>query len=209
MDMNANDALDLVMVTTRGIVLVIAALGAIMSIILGWQLHRDLVKSPVMVELNAGQTWKAKLVSRGPGAAFALFGMVLLVVLVRQSVVTEDISAEPTTQASPSSAPAGLAQPSMFSAPPHNSAASLLLISGTSQADTKSTRECFVSVRRRRFMDGGSLTPSKIRSDLGTAIRLIKRLDDDSLGATGQTEKRAALDTLADLMESTGSWPLP
>jgi hypothetical protein len=209
MEMNANDALDLVMVTTRGIVLIIAALGAVISVFLGWQLHRDLIKSPVMIELSAGQNWRAKLVSRGPGAAFALFGMVLLVILVRQSVVMEDINAEPLTRVSPSSAPAGPIQPSMLRASPYNAATSLWLVSGTSQADAKSTRECFVSVRRRRFMDGGSLTPTKIRSDLGAAIGLIERLDENGLGVKGQAEKRAALETLSDLIVSTGSWPLP
>lgn len=208
MQMNAADLLDLVMIVTRGTVLIIAALGAVLSIYFGWSLHRDLVRAPLSVELSAGKAWRGKLVAEGPGAAFALFGMILLVCLVRQSILIEDSIPIPISEESTADAPTSLLE----SAPPLVTEFTLAAFQPVSNRPTVKrveSRLCLVAVRKRRFMDGGSLSPDKIRKDLRAAIMLLVKINTAGLSDADRAARADAVDTLEDMIESTGSWPLP
>ena len=92
--------IDVIQTVSRGAVLVLCTLGAILSIYLGWRLYIEAVLS----KASAAAEYKGmhlRLVAAGPGVFFALFGMIVLWVLVRgQSSITSETKTEAQRPAS-------------------------------------------------------------------------------------------------------------
>lgn len=83
--MGSCQAIDVIVVAGRALVLLIAALGGVFSIFLGWKLYKDVVLSKTEGNLHANG-WSIKLAGAGPGVFFVAFGMWLLVKIVGQQV---------------------------------------------------------------------------------------------------------------------------
>lgn len=67
----------------------LATLGGILSIYLGWKLYREGIVSAVESEVRHGDKWKFAMKALGPGVFFALFGMWILVTVIGKEVSTE------------------------------------------------------------------------------------------------------------------------
>jgi hypothetical protein len=186
--------LDTLYVVIRGTVLVIASLGACMSIFLGWKLYRDGAVSSVDGEASTGTGWKLRLTAAGPGVFFALFGMWLLVHLVNRSLEMEDEyqAASPAGQAA--AAPASAAYPALF------------LAAAVQPQPVAKPTTCVIARRRRVLLDG-DVSPDQVREALRTAIVVMEKRR-GKLSSQKAARIADAVDVLTELEASTGTWPI-
>jgi hypothetical protein len=199
----SDNAIDLTIVLIRGATEIIAALGALLSIYLGWRLYRDGVTSPVQGELSQTRKWTAKLSSTGPGVFLAAFGIVLLIYLVSQKAQIETPVALPA-RATPSVAPAS-------ELPGQAGAEARLIRTQTRRAPAARVEQglvCVVAVRRRVFLGGQGLTPERISSDLAVAHAYLDRANRGQLDVRSASQLADVIDTIDELRDSTGEWAL-
>ena len=83
--MEGCQTVDLIVASSRAVVLIIATIAGIISIVLGWKLYKDVILSKTEGSLKAG-SWTIKLAGAGPGVFFVGFGVWLLVKIVGQQV---------------------------------------------------------------------------------------------------------------------------
>lgn len=193
----ASGQIDLVMVIARAVVLVIAALGGVLSIYLGWKLYRDGLVSAVDSELSKNESFKIKLSSAGPGVFFALFGMWLLVHLVEKQVVMEDGPVQSTSAA-------------LYNTADKPFKIERAVFATKKSAGAKTAKDapevCFVRAKKRVFFLGNELTGDRIKADLDTALLHLKNVDQSKLSDNEATAVIDAVATLEHVRESTGEW---
>jgi hypothetical protein len=193
-----NDAalIDAMYVVSRGVVLVIAALGGCMSIFLGWKLYRDGVMCNTEGSANNANGWSFTLKSAGPGVFFAAFGMWLLIQLINQPLeMDDDVGTMPTN---------GQVETPVV----HRSSADGIFQLAAMQTRNPIRRPsvCLVARRHRRMLDG-DLSSEGVRRSLIVAIAALESrrgtLTGDSAAKLADT-----IDTLEQMKEATGEWEM-
>lgn len=169
-------AMEIIAASSRGLVLVIAALAGTLSIYLGWRLYKDSVLPKTSGEA-AMTGMKFKLVAAGPGVFFVAFGMWLLVSLVNRPLALE----EPVKVKA------------LVPASPH-----LQLAQVRQDAKASDCPRCLVARRRLEFFDGGrDTTPAQVRDALDYAVAAIR--DGSARYKEGDERMRAAADAVRTL----------
>lgn len=200
--MAATDAtVDMTIVMFHGIVQVIAALGGLLCIYLGWRLYHQGVASPVKGEAALGDSkWRFRLASAGPGAFLALFGAGLLAWLAYQKVGFEDTTVVPqpagavaNNTSAPRDAAPVLLTPAQYQRPPQVNAQQYV---------------CVLVIRKRVFLNGQGLTPERISADLGTARSYLAEDARRASDPRATSQLNDAVDTIDQLRQSVGVWPL-
>ena len=82
--------LEMIVVGTRAVILVIAALAGVMCIYLGWRLIFEGIKAKTQLELSHASL-KVSLSASTPGIFFVLFGIGLLIYSVQNRIDIQDI----------------------------------------------------------------------------------------------------------------------
>jgi hypothetical protein len=205
--------IDLAMIIIRGATLIIAGFGGLLSIYLGWKLYRNGLASAVSAEASKTDSWAFKMKAMGPGIFFALFGMALLIYLVRQEMTIEDsrVVAVPAVEARrggedplPACQPAP-ASPGVFAGeatvgtpalPPARSGPERRQGSARETAAASGEGICLLQERSwRRYSDGSELSRQRIRTALNSAERLLAKLDRSTLTLDERAELESTRDT--------------
>lgn len=208
----SDQSIDLIIVMGRTGVLWIAAVGGILSMYFGWKLYLQGLQSPVTAELSSPEAWKFKMSAFGPGVFFALFGMGILVFLVRQPVVIEDpvYVEEVGSEAQPERVPTSL----LISGDPDHLVPVVSLVSQAnsgqsgdfSQPSTRKpvSRRCLVAQRRRLYATGSSpLAISDIERDVPVAIQLLTSMEGGDLSAKERLALERSRETLGQILTFT------
>lgn len=148
----------LAIIITRAIVLLIAALGGVLSIYLGYRLYILGVQSTVGGEATSGENLKAKLTATGPGVFFAAFGMGILIYLVLNPPQIETEQQHVTPTAADIQHPASLLQHVDLKKPPR-----------TTPAGT-----CYLKRRFIKLDNGDDLEPDAARASLERGAQCLK-----------------------------------
>jgi hypothetical protein len=216
--MDGCDTVDFVVVASRSIVLIIAAAGGILCIVLGWRLYKDAIlsKTEGSATLKHG---RIKLAAAGPGVFFALFGMWLLVKLVDRPIQIGNTAAPPSadvrgpTNFDPAGKTGQAAAAALGRANPQSSDLSpsrnLQKIALDESDDSKPKRNEICLVKRTHVIvmfggKGENVTSAKARQALASASQALRR-EEDTFRSSGfldaAAEKEAEIRTL-DLMRS-------
>ena len=82
---------ELIAVTTRAIVIILAALAGILCIYLGWRLYFESIRANSKLELSSG-LYKLTISTAAPGLFFVAFGVALLANVLSTRVEIEEIT---------------------------------------------------------------------------------------------------------------------
>jgi hypothetical protein len=198
--------IDLAMVVIRGIVLIVAALGGVLSIYFGWKLYRDGLASAVSAEASRNNSWAFKMRAVGPGVFFALFGAALLVYLTRQEMAIQSATDPPAEIVPVPAKQLTSAGPRVPMATPQaqSAAAPLPAVSAAEPRPTPGRPACRCQTRIiRRFSDGRRLSPESIRTALSNAETLLGKLDRSSLSLAEQVQLENTLTTFGQMRTVT------
>jgi hypothetical protein len=170
----------------RSITLLVACLGGIFSIFLGWRLYCKGVESAVHSDFSNESKFRIKFSAVGPGVFFALFGMLIIYkVVTMQAEVTEEIPVEAS-------------QTSML-------APRLQFIQSAVAATTTAapSRKCLMMKRVRKQYDGSEINADLVNEALDASILALQKFAPQ---AQDQPKLVRNLQVLQEMRVSTGDW---
>lgn len=175
----------------RSITLMIACLGGIFSIFLGWKLYTKGIESAVQSDLSTDSKFSLKVSAVGPGVFFALFGMYIIIKIVSmQAEVTEEIPVEAVE-----------ARSWLTDIAPIPAAHAATTKAATSKTcKTVAVKQCLVRRRSSKQYDGAEITVEDVNRALDASLAALRNAD------VPADEERALIGnirTLTEMREST------
>lgn len=203
-------SLDHVYVIGRLLLLLVPAFAGMLSLYLGYRLYLRGIESRTDVDAGAGEGWRIKLSTHGPGAVFIIFGIWLLVTVVNKELQYERAQGEEVNvidEEPPPVANGGEAAPVG-----NRGNLSLLMAASFQPAQGRppprvrgARRICYISRVALRGLDG-DLSSASLRNALSTALPILTAHARSGLAPREAARVNDAIDALSLARESTGEW---